>query len=147
MEQLSFVERKTPIMEFNTEEELQSCIEEWKKILFLQDWVIKGKLEDELHDDDGNEYAGHNFFQIENRCGLIQIVKANEDNKSRIVKYCAEVTLVHELLHCKYNWTRKSSDSIEYAYYDTLEHSLIEQMAKSLIMTKYNLPFEWFYNF
>lgn len=145
MEQTSLF--KTPIMEFDTEEELQKCIEEWKSVLFLQDWIIKGKLVDELCDDDGNEYAGHNCFQIANKCGLIQIVKANEDNKSRIVKYCAEATLVHELLHCKYNWTQKSSDSIEYAYYDNLEHSLIEQMAKSLIMTKYNLPFEWFFNF
>ena len=136
-----------PIMEFTSEEQLQSCIEEWKKILFLQDWVIKGKLVEELYNDSGAELAGDNNFQITNKCSLIQIVKASEDVKSRIVKYCAEATLVHELLHCKYNWTVKSSDSIEYAYYDNLEHSLIEQMAKSLIMVKYNLPFEWFYNF
>lgn len=145
MEQLSLI--KTPIMEFETEEHLQSCIEEWKKVLFLQDWVIKGLLVEELYDDNGNELAGINNFQIENQCSLIKIVKANDDNKSRIVKYCAEATLVHELLHCKYNWTSKCSDSVEYAYYDTLEHGLIEQMSRSLIMAKYNLPFEWFYNF
>lgn len=137
----------TPIMEFETEEQLQACIEAWKKVLFLQDWIIKGKLVDELYDDNGNELAGNNNFQVANNCSLIQIVRANEDIKSRIVKYCAEVTLVHELLHCKYNWTAKCSDSIEYAYYENMEHSLIEQMAKSLIMVKYNLPFEWFCNF
>lgn len=145
MEQMSFI--KNPIMEFENDDQLQACIEEWKKVLFLQDWIIKGKLVEELFDDNDNELAGSNSFQVTNKCGLIQIVKANEDNKSRIVKYCAEATLVHELLHCKYNWTSKCSDSIEYAYYDNLEHSLIEQMAKSLIMTKYNLPFEWFCNF
>lgn len=145
MEQMSFI--KNPIMEFESEDQLQACIEEWKKVLFLQDWIIKGKLVEELFDDNDNELAGSNSFQVTNKCGLIQIVKANEDNKSRIVKYCAEATLVHELLHCKYNWTSKCSDSIEYAYYDNLEHSLIEQMAKSLIMTKYNLTFEWFCNF
>lgn len=136
-----------PIMEFTSDEHLQSCIEEWKKVLFLQGWVIKGKLEDELTDSDGNELAGLNQFQVSNQCSLIRIVKANPDNTSRIVKYCAEATLVHELLHCKYNWAQKCSDSIEYAYFDTLEHGLLEQMAKSLIMTKYNLPFEWFCNF
>lgn len=141
------VPNSAPILEFETEEQLQNCIEDWKKILFLQDWVIKGKLVDELYDSNDNELAGNNNFQIANKCSLIQIVRANEDVKSRIVKYCAEATLVHELLHCKYNWTQKCSDSIEYAYYENLEHSLIEQMAKSLIMTKYNLPFEWFYNF
>lgn len=145
MEQMSFI--KTPIMEFETEEQLQSCIEDWKKVLFLQDWVIKGSLVDELHDANGNELSGNNSFQIPNKCSLIQIVRANDDIKSRIVKYCAESTLVHELLHCKYNWTEKNSNSIEYAYYEDLEHSLIEQMAKSLIMVKYDLPFEWFYNF
>ena len=145
MEQMSLF--KTPIMEFETEEQLQACIEEWKKVLFLQDWVIKGKLVDELYDQNENELSGNNSFQIEGNCSLIKIVRANEDNKSRIVKYCAEATLVHELLHCKYNWTAKCSDSIEYAYYEISEHSLIEQMAKSLIMTKYNLPFEWFFNF
>lgn len=137
----------TPIMEFETDEQLQACIEEWKKVLFLQDWVIKGSLVDELYDSEGNELAGNNSFQVANKCSLIQIVRANDDIKSRIVKYCAEATLVHELLHCKYNWTSKCSDSIEYVYYDTQEHSLIEQMAKSLIMAKYNLPFEWFNNF
>ena len=136
-----------PIMEFESEVQLQLCIEEWKKILFLQDWVIKGKLVNELFSDEGDELAGNNNFQITNKCSLIQIVRANEDTKSRMVKYCAEATLVHELLHCKYNWTEKRADSIEYVYYQNLEHSLIEQMAKSLIMVKYQLPFEWFYNF
>lgn len=143
--QESFISQ--PIMEFTSDEHLQSCIEEWKKVLFLQGWVIKGKLEDELTDPNGNELAGLNQFQVSNQCSLIRIVKANPDITSRIVKYCAEATLVHELLHCKYNWAQKSADSIEYAYFDTLEHGLLEQMAKSLIMVKYDLPFEWFYNF
>ena len=141
------VPNSTPIMEFQTNEQLQACIEEWKKTLFLQDWVIKGILIYELYDEKDNELSGNNSFQVDNQCSLIRIVRANEDNKSRIVKYCAEATLVHELLHCKYNWVCKSADSIEYAYFDVKEHGLIEQMAKSLIMAKYNLPFEWFFNF
>ena len=146
MEQLSMY--KTPIMEFESNEHLQSCIEEWKKVLFLQDWTIKGALVDPpFTDDSGEELRGHNSFQVVNRCSFIQIVKPNDDIRNLMVKFCAELTLVHELLHCKYNWTLKDSNSIEYAYYETLEHSLIEQMAKSLIMVKYNLPFEWFQNF
>lgn len=139
---------ETPIMEFESQEHLQSCIEEWKKVLFLQDWVIKGVLVDPpLLDDSGCELCGHNEFQIVNRCSVVRIVKPSDDIKDRIVKFCAELSLVHELLHCKYNWTLKDANSVEYAYYDTLEHGLIEQMAKSLIMVKYNLPFEWFQNF
>lgn len=146
MEQMSM--DKTPVMEFESREHLQSCIEEWKKVLFLEDWVIKGNLVDSLYDENlGGELAGNNNFQVVNKCSVINIVKPNEDNTNRIVKYCAECILVHELLHCKYNWTSRDSNSIEYAYYDTLEHGLLEQMAKSLIMAKYNLPFKWFQNF
>lgn len=146
MEQLSLI--KTPIMEFDSEDHLQRCIEEWKKILFLQDWVIKGNLVDSLIDESsGDELCGHNNFQIVNKSCVIDIVKATDDTRNRIVKYCAEATLVHELLHCKYNWLSGDSNNMEYVYYDTLEHSLIEQMAKSLIMVKYDLPFEWFQNF
>ena len=62
----------------------------------------------------------------------------------RVVKYFAEKTLVHELLHLKYNWFVPQKESVESVYYDTLEHSLLEQMAKSLIMAKYNIPLSWF---
>ena len=140
---------KTPIMEFESTEHLQSCIEEWKKVLFLQDWIIKGVLVDPplIDEECGGELCGHNSFQIDNKCSVIRIVRPNDDIRSRIVKYCAECNLVHELLHCKYNWTVNNHGGLEYVYYDTLEHGLIEQMAKSLIMAKYNLPFEWFQNF
>ena len=137
-----------PIMEFINQEQLQSCIEEWKKILFLQDWIIRGILVDPpIIDDNGDELSGRNEIQIVNRCSVIYIIHPNEDSRNRVSKFCAELTLVHELLHCKYNWTQKTPNSIEYIYFDTLEHSLIEQMAKSLIMAKYALPFEWFQNF
>lgn len=137
----------TPIMEFENEGQLQDCIEEWKKVLFLHDWIIKGSIVDDLVDDDGVKLIGHNEFQVVNKCSVIRLQKPNEEVKSTIVKYCAEETLVHELLHCKYSWIVKDSSSIEAVHYNTLEHGLIEQMAKSLIMAKYDLPFEWFYNF
>lgn len=137
-----------PVMEFENQKHLQSYIEEWKKILFLQDWIIRGILVDPpIIDDNGDELSGRNEIQIVNKCSVIYIIRPNRDSQNRVSKFCAELTLVHELLHCKYNWTQKAPNSIEYIYFDTLEHSLIEQMAKSLIMTKYALPFEWFQNF
>jgi len=146
LEQLSLF--KEPVMEFESKEQLQAYIEEWKKVLFLTDWTIKGILVDPpLIDSDGNELVGQNIFQIANKCGVVKIVVPTDDHRDRIVKYCAECILVHELLHCKYNWVARDYNSIEVAYYDELEHGLIEQMAKSLIMAKYNLPFEWFRNF
>jgi len=129
-----------PIEEF-TEITLNQSLAEWKKTLFLEDWVIKAKIvsPDEMELED---VCGENCFNIENKCCVIRIL----DKKyygDRIMKYCAEKILVHELLHCKYNWL-SAPDTMEGKYFDTLEHSLLEQMAKSLIMAKYGLTIDYF---
>lgn len=59
------------------------------------------------------------------------------------MRYCAEKILVHELLHCRYNWI-KSPDSVEGIFWYTYEHYFLEQMAKSLIMVKYGLELNYF---
>ena len=135
----------TPIMEFTSIEQAYQCLQEWQERLFLQDWIIKINL---VEPDDMNlkEVCGENVFCIEQKSCVIKILKP-EFYGDRIIKYCAEEILIHELLHCKYNWVERDYDSIEVAYYDTLEHSLLEQMAKSLLMAKYNLSFDWFRNF
>ena len=133
----------TPIRVFENDKQMYDCLKEWQDRLFLNDWIIKVSLVDDFGEE---ELQGQNSFQIDNKASHIRLVKPNEDNTSRIVKFSHEVTLVHELLHCKYNWCQAPS-TYEGIYCDTLEHSLIEQMAKSLIMAKYNLPFEWFKNF
>jgi len=136
--------KKLPIMEFKNDEELMTCLREWKKILFLEDWTIKGVLVDAIDSEEG--LSGRNNFVMVIKCSMIRLLKPTEDVRDRIAKYCAEQILVHELLHCKYNWV-ESKESLEAVYYDTLEHSLLDQMSKSLIMAKYGLTFDWFENF
>lgn len=135
----------SPIMEFTSSEQMYNCLKEWQERLFLQDWIIKVKLADP-EDMDLKDVCGENSYVIELNCCVIKILKP-EHYGDRIVKYCAEQILIHELLHCKYNWVERDYNSIEVAYYDTLEHSLLEQMAKSLLMAKYNLNLDWFRNF
>ena len=65
---------------------------------------------------------------------------------SRMAKVCHEQTLVLELLHCKYNIIERSNE-YESKFLDDHQHMLLEQMAKSLIMAKYNIGLEWFINF
>lgn len=134
-----------PIMEFTSIEQAYECLHYWQEKLFLQDWTIKLLL---VSPEEMNmqEVCGENIYVIESKCCVIKILKP-EYYGDRITKYCAEQILIHELLHCKYNWCERNYDSIEVVYYDTLEHSLIEQMAKSLFMVKYNLSFDWFKNF
>lgn len=135
----------SPIMEFTSLEQAYKCLKEWQERLFLQDWIIKINLvePDEMVMKD---VCGENVFQIETKCCVVKILKP-EFYGDRIVKYCAEEILIHELLHCKYNWVERDYNSIEVVYFDTLEHSLLEQMAKSLLMAKYNLSLDWFKNF
>lgn len=135
----------SPIMEFTSIEQAYDCLQYWQEKLFLQDWTIKLLL---CSPEDMNmqEVCGENVYQVENNCCVIKILKP-EYYGDRITKYCAEHILIHELLHCLYNWLERHYDSIEVAYYDTLEHARIEQMAKSLLMVKYNLKFDWFKNF
>lgn len=133
---------KEPIMKF-TDETLQKSLKWWKKKLFLDDWNIKAKL---LPQSEMGELAGLNEFKFVNKSSLIKIVEIpDEERKEFITKVCDECTLVHELLHCMYNWEEGSS-LYEQMYVDVIEHQKLEQMAKTLIMVKYNLPFKWFDN-
>lgn len=131
-----------PTMEFRNEEELNNCLKEWQTRLFLSDWIIKGCL---VHGESIPELAGQSSAQWVNSCGVIKIRRANEIPDC-IEKTPHELTLVHELLHFKYLLIEDDS-TIEGTYYETKEHQLLEQMAKSLIMAKYNIPYAWFKNF
>lgn len=68
------------------------------------------------------------------------------DNKTEIItaKSPQELTLIHELLHCKFVTFENSTKGLESAIVEHCQHDLLEQIAKSLFMTKYNLNFEWF---
>lgn len=128
---------------FNSEEELNECLKWWQEKLFLTDWVIKVRISEPC-DFIIEDSTGENEFDMINKCCVIRIL----DQKyygDRIMKYCAEKVLVHELLHCKYNWLAYEG-SYEGKYVDVMEHVLLEQMAKSLIMAKYDLSFDYFEN-
>ena len=130
-----------PIEIFDSQEQLDKCVKWWQEKLFLSDWIIKARVcvpEDFLCEN----RMGENDFDMVNKCCVIRILD-QEHYGDRIMKYCAEKVLVHELLHCKYNWVY-NADSYEGKYVDTIEHGLLEQTAKSLIMAKYDLTLDYF---
>lgn len=137
-----------PVIVFRDDKELKSCLKEWQRVLYLEDWIIQALLID--HDTlqvitCGEDLKGRNEFDIVNKCAKIYIVREDEGVSSRLVRYCAEHTLVHELLHCKMSWL-DPPDTAEGKYFDNKEHQLLEEMARSLIMVKYNITKEWFSN-
>lgn len=134
-----------PIMEFESEAQAQKCLKEWQRRLFLQDWIIKLNI-NVSPNVIGEGLQGKNNFIYPQKTSVISIVKPDEDTKTRIAKHCAECTLIHELLHCKYN-ILENSGTYEGTFLDVHQHMLLEQMAKSLLMAKYNLDNAWFKNF
>lgn len=130
-----------PIEVFSSQDQIDECVKWWQEKLFLTNWIVKAKIcsPDEFK---GAERIGENEFDMVNQSCVIRILKP-EFYGERIMRYCAEKVLVHELLHCKYNWIYNES-SYEGKYVDTMEHGLLEQMAKSLIMAKYNLTLNYF---
>lgn len=138
--------KREPIIEFKDEAQAYECLKEWQTRLFLDDWIIKIQLEESPVICDGKECSGMHNSEYSIKTSVISIYqKAFEEN--RITKHTAEHTIIHELLHLKYpmyNFETESPQDIESR---EMTHALIEQMAKSLIMVKYNLTFDWFKNF
>lgn len=120
-----------------------ASLREWQERLYLTDWILSVRLVQmsEIPGDAGRiemEFGGHS--------GVVRLVIPDEETRrDGIVRFCHEKTLVHELLHCKYNWL-KAPDTYEGKYLDVCEHALLEQMSRSLIMAKYNLKPDWFAN-
>lgn len=134
-----------PIIEFKSNAELRECLKYWQNILYLNDWIFDICLEDaENMLIDGKPQAGTNHLDFVHKCSVVKIAKRTETTAIRIVKIPHEAVLVHELLHCKYNWI--GGDQYVQIYVETTEHALLEQMARSLIMAKYGLTPDWFNN-
>jgi hypothetical protein len=133
---------REPIVEFKSIEAARAALKEWQHRLYLDDWIISLQLVD------GTEIPGNRGLTdicFTHKSAVIKIAKLNEDIRSRIVRQCQETTLVHELLHCKYD-TNFYDNTHEGRYMEAYEHAHLEQMARSLIMAKYGVGPEWFDN-
>ena len=130
-----------PKMYFEDEKEANEILEEWQQRLSLSDWNIKLIEVDVL----GENRAGQAEVQWVSSSGIIRMLtqKAIEDVGPVIEKQPQELILIHVLLHFKY-MSVENVGSIEGVYYEENQHRLLEQMAKSLYMAKYNLNYEWF---
>lgn len=140
-------EKMSPIIEFTSLKQAYECLHEWKRRLFLEDWIIKLELLDEIKEDDGSLLAGQCANRIqENKTTLIRILKKDPDD-SHFIKFCAEEALLHELLHLKLDMCSHGKKSVEDVVYEWVNHQIVSQMAYSFIMTKYGLNFDWFKDF
>jgi len=133
-----------PILEFESQEQANTYLKGWQSRLFLDDWIITLNFADYRDMPEVGD-AGYCNFQMVNKCAAITL--CNSDGaKGGIAKFCQEKVLVHELLHCIYNFAGYNTESYDSRYRDTMQHQQIELMARSLIMAKYDIGPEWFRN-
>lgn len=140
---------KKPIEVFKSKEQFLECCKEWQEKLFLRDWFIKYKLtEEELRDDDGNLLYGYCTHMMNDNSACITVCNKAEFpdvEDEMFLKPCAELTVIHELLHLQFEYSEAMSDADSEVLRATLTHASLERMAKTLLMTKYNLDREWFF--
>lgn len=133
--------QREPIYDFKTKEALIECAKEWQHRLFLDHWYIEYGL---VNGEDIPGMAGLNEAVWDNCAGSVSIRKMDQ-MPSTILNKHQEITLVHELLHFKYlPFEEVGGSTIEGGFYTTMQHQILEQMAKSLIMAKYDLDPSWF---
>ena len=130
-----------PIIEFKNNIELQSCLKYWKDKLYLNNWIIKAELVDDI--GTGSDALGINKTVLVHKTALIKILKGK--HKGEFIKPCAEKVLIHELLHCKFE-VEVDRPTIEELKYMETQHQELEMLARSLLRVKYNLSASWFDN-
>lgn len=136
---------KSPIIEYETQEQAEISLKEWQTRLFLDDWIIQLNLEHQ--EVEGIDTVGYCNSAPIVRSAVIWLTPKGKYPDDAIIKYCAEKTLVHELLHCVYIAFESSDRQIANVYYEEEQHALIEKMARSLIMAKYDISLDWFKNY
>ena len=129
-----------PVCKFKDKKQLQDCCREWQHRLMLDHWVICAGFHTVA---EYPEEYGHIEFSIANETATITIL--DKMPTERITRSCAELSLVHELLHLKLGWL-EANDTYESAYLDEKQHQLIHELARSLIMAKYGVDYDWFKN-
>ena len=113
-------------------EEFQ-LLEEWKKILNLNDWFITLKYP--CDDDDMMEDADGDVEYVEStRCALIRICNP-ETRKDGLRPFDFESVLVHELLHCKMSLLGNGEDWDKNLRMRVL-HQMIDDLAISFVEAK-----------
>ena len=136
---------KKPIECFKTNEQFQECCRWWQHKLFLDDWFIKFELTtDKLEvPEEGGILSGACNYIFNNREANIIVSNTNEYDGESPVRNIAELTVVHELLHLK-NGYNCEFDAEEKTFHNYIVHQELEAMAKTLIMIKYGVDYNYF---
>lgn len=134
-------EPAAPKMFFDSMDELAEVQKDWQRRLGLTDWWIASTI-CAREDMELQDAAGESEVLWTNKCGTISLLRREDLPGDLLVKEPQELTLIHELLHFKF--FPHEAHGLEGAYYEAMQHQLLEELAKALYMAKYNLKWDWF---
>lgn len=105
---------------------------EWSERLGLCDWCISYVIFDS--ESEIGE-LGHSDYGFESKTCVISLYRVPKNDCFNVIE---EETLIHELLHCKYpiSYDRDSYESVICA---SMQHQVLNDMARALYMAKYGL--------
>lgn len=106
-------------MIFENDKQLQDSLEEWQKILRLQDWIVQAKVV-RARDMILDESAAAVSWTYSKRMASIQLLDPLDYTSELMEEQDHEISLVHELLHLHYAGFETTSRG-------TVEHALMEQ--------------------
>lgn len=128
-----------PIIHFKNNYEFDVVADYWKHVLQLDDWCIRAER---ICKPDALEGA-YGASNVSHATKTAHIV-VNACPVPVFPRWCEELALVHELLHCVVVVPEDTSETIEGLYYTLKQEQLVETMAKSMLMAKYAVDVDWF---
>ena len=130
-----------PKLYFDNEHELLDVVHEWQERLGLSDWYIAARI-CKREDMNLEDCAGESEVQFLHKCALVSILRKEDLPNDLLIKQPMEETVIHELLHCRF--ISFDEHSREDAVFEIMQHQLLNDMARALFITKYNLSPDWF---
>jgi hypothetical protein len=119
------------IDKFDNVEQIKACAKFYIELLGLQDWKIVFAHTDNFNED----WAGQCESVYAEKCARISIRKTIPDDLW--FKQPQELTLIHELLHCKF--PIQDDGSLQGNLYYTIWHQILDDVARAIFNVRYNL--------
>lgn len=136
---------KKPIEIFSSKEQFEKCCKWWQHALFLDNWFISYELTEDVIQEDGQLMWGYCTYSFGNSSACICVYNGRTSEYGD--KNIAELTLAHELLHLKLEYMTDEEVVGELPMaMKSLIHQQTEAMAKSLIIAKYGVEYDYFMN-
>lgn len=134
-----------PIIVFKDRQQAVGSLREWQKRLGLEDWIIDIQLTYDGPIIAPNWGKSSNYRAIHVAEIFIPMPAPDQINTFP-ERYCQEEIVVHELLHVLLPNTRINPNTTEGDFFQSESHARLESIAKALIMSKYGVNRDWFYN-